>query len=248
MRLFLVSSAALSLSLVSGVAIAAPPTTVFDVGSFQSAKLAPGADATAIEQAARVVLAERVPAANGLAFVSSPATFLRDGRRIAKLRQTHAGLPVIDRSATVTFDAKGVAHIIAAKIANELPADVTPAQMERWVKDMDNWALVDTACFHYWDRSPHAFARIEKWSKAKDEFVKRAAFALLRRLAASGAVVAALAAVADLRVEDAELVAVEIGRTSVTTVEIVKGLKVGDKVIVSDTSQLGDNVTRIRLN
>ncbi len=59
------------------------------------------------------------------------------------------------------------------------PADVTPAQMERWVKDMDNWGIVDTACFHYWDRSPHAFAKIEKWSKAKDEFVKRAAFALL---------------------------------------------------------------------
>lgn len=48
--------------------------------------------------------------------------------------------------------------------------------------------------------------------------------------------------------QHAELVPVEIGRTSVTTVEIVKGLKVGDKVIVSDTSQLGDNVTRIRLN
>ena len=28
------------------------------------------------------------------------------------------------------------------------PADVTPAQMERWVKDMDNWGTVDTACFH----------------------------------------------------------------------------------------------------
>lgn len=59
------------------------------------------------------------------------------------------------------------------------PAEVTPAQMERWVKSMDNWGLVDTACFHYWDRSPHAFAKIEKWSKTKDEFVKRAAFALL---------------------------------------------------------------------
>jgi 3-methyladenine DNA glycosylase AlkD len=59
------------------------------------------------------------------------------------------------------------------------PADVTPAQMELWVKQMDNWGIVDTACFHYWDRTPHAFGKIEKWSKAKDEFVKRAAFALL---------------------------------------------------------------------
>lgn len=59
------------------------------------------------------------------------------------------------------------------------PADVTAAQMERWVKDMDNWGIVDTACFHYWDRTPHAFVKIEKWSSAKGEFVKRAAFALL---------------------------------------------------------------------
>jgi len=44
---------------------------------------------------------------------------------------------------------------------------------------MDNWGIVDTACFHYWDRSPHAFKQIEKWAKSKDESTKRAAFALL---------------------------------------------------------------------
>ncbi len=59
------------------------------------------------------------------------------------------------------------------------PAKVTPAEMDRWARAFDNWALVDTACFHYWDRTPHAFTQIEKWAKAKDEFVKRAAFALL---------------------------------------------------------------------
>ncbi len=56
---------------------------------------------------------------------------------------------------------------------------VTPAQMDRWVADCDNWGLVDTACFHYWDRSPHAMKQIEKWVKAKPEFTKRAGFALL---------------------------------------------------------------------
>ncbi len=40
---------------------------------------------------------------------------------------------------------------------------------------------------------------------------------------------------------------VTFGRTSVTTIEIVGGLKVGDKVILSDTTQW-DNVDRIRLN
>jgi HlyD family secretion protein len=43
-------------------------------------------------------------------------------------------------------------------------------------------------------------------------------------------------------------VTVELGQTSVTEVEIRGGLKAGDKVIVSDTSQLGDNADRIRLN
>lgn len=58
-------------------------------------------------------------------------------------------------------------------------AQVTPAQMDRWAKDFDNWGIVDTVCFNLFDRSPHAFKQIEKWAKAKDEFVKRAAFALL---------------------------------------------------------------------
>jgi HlyD family secretion protein len=47
---------------------------------------------------------------------------------------------------------------------------------------------------------------------------------------------------------NATAVTVELGQTSVTEVEIRGGLKAGDKVIVSDTSQLGDNTDRIRLN
>jgi 3-methyladenine DNA glycosylase AlkD len=58
--------------------------------------------------------------------------------------------------------------------------------MDRWAKDFDNWGIVDTACFHYWDRTPHAFRQIEKWSKAKDEYVKRTAFALLASCALHG--------------------------------------------------------------
>ena len=46
----------------------------------------------------------------------------------------------------------------------------------------------------------------------------------------------------------AEAVTVQLGRSSVTTIEIVGGLKAGDKVIVSDLSQIGDNTNRIRLN
>jgi HlyD family secretion protein len=48
--------------------------------------------------------------------------------------------------------------------------------------------------------------------------------------------------------QHAEAVTVELGRGAVTTIVIRSGLKVGDKVIVSDTSQIGDNANRIRLN
>ena len=47
---------------------------------------------------------------------------------------------------------------------------------------------------------------------------------------------------------NASAVTVELGQTSVTEVEIRGGLRAGDKVIVSDTSQLGDTADRIRLN
>lgn len=63
------------------------------------------------------------------------------------------------------------------------PALVSAAQMDRWVKDFDNWGVCDTLCFHLFDRTPHAWRKVEQWSKRRDEFVKRAAFALLAGLA-----------------------------------------------------------------
>jgi 3-methyladenine DNA glycosylase AlkD len=63
------------------------------------------------------------------------------------------------------------------------PAQVTPAQMDRWARDFDNWAICDGVCFHLFDRTPHAFAKIAKWATHRDEFVKRAAFALLASVA-----------------------------------------------------------------
>jgi 3-methyladenine DNA glycosylase AlkD len=59
------------------------------------------------------------------------------------------------------------------------PAQVTPAQMDRWCKDFDNWAICDTACFHLFDRTPHAWKKVKQWSSRKPEFEKRAAFAVL---------------------------------------------------------------------
>ena len=59
------------------------------------------------------------------------------------------------------------------------PERVTSAQMDRWCRDFDNWAIVDTACFALFDRTPHAWAKVAQWARSRDEWVKRAAFALL---------------------------------------------------------------------
>lgn len=60
---------------------------------------------------------------------------------------------------------------------------VTSTQMDRWAKVFDNWAICDHCCFHLFDKTPYAWDRIEAWSRRKEEFVKRAGFALLASVA-----------------------------------------------------------------
>ena len=79
--------------------------------------------------------------------------------------------------ATGWYEARTVAAFV------DEPASVTPAQMDRWCRDFDNWAICDTVCFHLFDRTPHAFGKVRQWSGRRDEFVRRAAFALLASLA-----------------------------------------------------------------
>lgn len=62
------------------------------------------------------------------------------------------------------------------------PASVTVGQMEKWSREFDSWAICDTVCFHLFSRTPHAWEKVATWSKRRDEFVKRAAFALLASL------------------------------------------------------------------
>lgn len=56
---------------------------------------------------------------------------------------------------------------------------VTPEQMDRWCRDFDSWAICDTVCFHLFDKTPHAWSKVELWARRKEEFIKRTAFALL---------------------------------------------------------------------
>ncbi len=73
------------------------------------------------------------------------------------------------------------ARMLAALIDD--PAALTATQMDQWAKQFDNWAICDTTCFHLFDKSPLAWSRIRAWHRRKDEFVRRAAFALIASVA-----------------------------------------------------------------
>ena len=73
------------------------------------------------------------------------------------------------------------ATIVAAMIDD--PAELTDEQMEDWVKDIDSWDVCDQVCMNLFERSPLAWKKIHDWSVREEEFVKRAAFALMACLA-----------------------------------------------------------------
>jgi 3-methyladenine DNA glycosylase AlkD len=62
------------------------------------------------------------------------------------------------------------------------PPQITRGQMERWVRDCDNWAVTDALAFVF-DRTPFAEEKAHAWSTRKAEFVKRAAFSIMAGMA-----------------------------------------------------------------
>jgi 3-methyladenine DNA glycosylase AlkD len=72
------------------------------------------------------------------------------------------------------------ARILASYI--ERPEWVSEEQMERWALDFDSWDLCDQVCGLF-EETPFAYAKVCEWSRRPEEFVKRAAFAILAGLA-----------------------------------------------------------------
>jgi len=73
------------------------------------------------------------------------------------------------------------ARILAGMIDNVL--EVTEKQMESWVKDFDSWDTCDQVCMNLFDKTPFAHKKAVEWTKRKEEFVKRAGFAMIAALA-----------------------------------------------------------------
>ncbi|MBK9992109.1 MAG: DNA alkylation repair protein, partial [Verrucomicrobia bacterium] len=73
------------------------------------------------------------------------------------------------------------ARILAALI--EDPDKVTRAQAERWVRDFDSWDICDQVCGEVLPYVPFAIEKALQWTTKRPEFVKRAGFVLMARMA-----------------------------------------------------------------
>ncbi len=73
--------------------------------------------------------------------------------------------------------------ILASMI--EDPEMVTEEQMEGWVKEFNYWEICDQCCMNLFEKTRFAYKKAIEWSSKEGEFVKRAGFVLIARLAVS---------------------------------------------------------------
>ncbi len=78
---------------------------------------------------------------------------------------------------TGVLEARSVAALI------DDPRLVTDAQMDRWASQFDSWAICDHVCGKLFDRTPFAWRKARAWSQRREEYIRRAGFALVAWLA-----------------------------------------------------------------
>jgi 3-methyladenine DNA glycosylase AlkD len=73
------------------------------------------------------------------------------------------------------------ARILACLIDD--PQLVNDDQMERWAADFDSWDVCDQCCMNLFRKTTNARQKALEWAGRKEEFVRRAGFALMATLA-----------------------------------------------------------------
>jgi 3-methyladenine DNA glycosylase AlkD len=76
------------------------------------------------------------------------------------------------------------ARILASMVDD--PKQVTEAQMEGWVGEVDSWDVCDSLCMKLYSRTPFAAEKATAWSQRPEEFVKRAGFVVMASLGLKG--------------------------------------------------------------
>ncbi len=99
-----------------------------------------------------------------------------DIRRIAKEAGRDHGLALSLWDSGIS-DARIVASLVAD------PEELSEREMDRWVQDFDSWDVCDQVCMNLFMETRFARRKIREWARRDEEFVRRAAFALLSCLA-----------------------------------------------------------------
>lgn len=97
-------------------------------------------------------------------------------KQIARAHRRDHALAVELRRSGI-FEARALAALV------EDPRALTPADMDRWVREFESWADCDSACLQLFWKAPCAFEKAQAWSRKREEIVRRAGFAMMAALA-----------------------------------------------------------------
>ncbi len=106
----------------------------------------------------------------------------RLGVKIPKLRRLAREIGRDHQLALALWET-GVAEAMILASMVDTPEEVSEAQMEAWVVDFDSWDVCDQVCMNLFEKTPLVWDKIREWAEREEEFVKRAAFALIACLA-----------------------------------------------------------------
>lgn len=105
-------------------------------------------------------------------------TEVRLGISIYDLRRIAKSIPPSHALALGLWDTRvQEARLLASML--DVPSEVTEAQMERWAADFNSWDICDQVCDNLFEHTPFAWQKITEWHNREEEFVKRAAYALI---------------------------------------------------------------------
>jgi 3-methyladenine DNA glycosylase AlkD len=103
------------------------------------------------------------------------------GVTVSKLREVAKEIGVDHELARQLWDA-GIRETRLLATMIDDPNEVTEEQAESWINDLDSWDVCDGCCMLL-QRTGFAAQKCIEWSSRDGEFVKRAGFVLMARLA-----------------------------------------------------------------
>ena len=104
------------------------------------------------------------------------------GVSITRIREIAKEVGVDHKLAVRLWDS-GIhdARLMAPLVAE--PEKANSAQIEKWVSQIDSWDICDNLCGGFFQGIDDPYGHAEAWCRRDEEFVKRAGFVLVARLA-----------------------------------------------------------------